>query len=602
MRWALFLFLFGLGFSASVVYEAKLQMPKVDNDAVVRYLNYLYERSLAFSDSLEILERMWERSNNVDYVQLEDFRSKKQAYQSALSEFASAKNVYTDFIQNPRSYSTLQPATDLQTKLRNLVLRQLELKQSMEMVVPTLRALYPDLFYTSQAVNSTRVFNRLVSGFLSSASKITKLGFSVLFNPLLEFGYVDLLEGQLSFLRYLLYLQWRSVQHSGLGIDFIVPGGFNPSLLPDLSRLPQIGSSCYYSVSVRSACYEIIAVCYSGRVVWYNYVPLADWSPYSSGNPIMLPQGIYMSEIDTWDPWIPLSGLGFVFSSYYYHYLTAILPLPVAEDAPVRSYNAYPLDGKVAFPLSPSIYSNPGFWSYAWSPCIVCTCYIRPVIAVDNCFNFRSYSTAVGSCDCRKVCEADWDNPATWPRWIDLPPPSPLPQPSPRPATFPFPLPLGDPLPKIEVSPEIVPLLDPDTLIQPLRVPSPQRFTVRPSVRPDVEVPPGVDFEFPPDPGIDIIVDFSPENELVPAINWIISQEIASALPMTDTLVDALEDVANPDRCKEQEQMLYANFDELRDLIFYSFVGLASIFGFISALLVSMSIFELWKNIPIRRV
>jgi hypothetical protein len=48
MRWVLFLFLFGLGFPASVVYEAKLQMPKVDNDAVVQYLNYLYERSSAF--------------------------------------------------------------------------------------------------------------------------------------------------------------------------------------------------------------------------------------------------------------------------------------------------------------------------------------------------------------------------------------------------------------------------------------------------------------------------------------------------------------------------------------------------------------------------
>jgi hypothetical protein len=96
-------------------------------------------------------------------------------------------------------------------------------------------------------------------------------------------------------------------------------------------------------------------------VAWYNYVPLADWSPHSSGNPIMLPQGIYMSEIGTWDPRIPLSGLGFVFPSYYYHYLNAILPLPVREDAPVRVYNAYPLDGHVAFPLSPSIYSNPGF-------------------------------------------------------------------------------------------------------------------------------------------------------------------------------------------------------------------------------------------------
>jgi hypothetical protein len=611
MRWVLFLFLFGLGFSASVVYDAKFQMPKVDNDAVVQYLNYLYERSSSLSNSLEILERMWANSPDVDYGKLDNFRIKKQAYQSALSEFAFAKDVYTDFIQNPRSYSTFHPAMDMQSKLRALVIHQLELKQSIEVVVPALRELYPDLFYTSQAVNSTRVFNRLVSGFFSSVSEITRLGFNVLFNPLLEFGYVDLLEGQLSFLRYLLYLQWRSVQHSGLlGIDFIVPGGFNPSLLPDLSQLPQIGSPCYYSVSVRSACYEIIAVCNSGRVAWYNYVPLADWSPYSSGNPIMLPQGIYMSEIGTWDPKIPLSGLGFVFPSYYYHYLNAILPLPVREDAPFREYNAYPLDGHVAFPLSPSIYSNPGFWSYAWSPCIVCTCYIRPVIAVDNCFNFRSPSTAVGFCDCRKVCEEDWDNPATWPQWIDLPPPSPFPLPSPRPSPFPlpsprpspFPLPLGDPLPRIEVYPEIVPLLDPDTLIQPFPMPSPRRFIVRPSVRPDVEVPPDVDFEFPPDPEIDITVDFSPENELIPTINWIITQEIASVLPMTNTVVDALEDVVNTDRCKEQEQMLYANFDGLRDLIFYSFVGLASIFGFISALLVSMSIFELWKNIPIRRV
>jgi hypothetical protein len=57
MRWVLFLFLFGLGFPASVVYDAKLQMPKVNNDDVIQYLNYLYERSSSFSNSLEILER-----------------------------------------------------------------------------------------------------------------------------------------------------------------------------------------------------------------------------------------------------------------------------------------------------------------------------------------------------------------------------------------------------------------------------------------------------------------------------------------------------------------------------------------------------------------
>jgi hypothetical protein len=167
-------------------------------------------------------------------------------------------------------------------------------------------------------------------------------------------------------------------------------------------------------------------------------------------------------------------------------------------------------------------------------------------------------------------------------------------------------LPLGDPLPKIEVFPEVFPQLDPDTLIQPLPIPSPQRFIVRPSIRPDVEVPPDVDFQFSPDPEIEVVVEISPE-ELISPINWIITQEIVSVVSLTDTIEQALpKPYENPnenlDRCREQEQMLYANFDDLRDLIFYSFVGLSSIFGFISALLVSMSIFELWKNIPIRRI
>jgi hypothetical protein len=604
MRWVLFLFLFGLGFPASVVYDAKLQMPKVDNDDVVRYLNYLYEKSLALSDSLEILERMWQKTLEAE-GKLDDFRASKQAYQTALSDFASAKQRYIDFIQNPRSYSTLQPATDLQAKLRDLVLRQLELKQSIEVISPALRALYPDLFYTSQAVNNTRVFNRLVSGFLSSVSEIAKLGLRVLFNPLLEFGYVDLLEGQLSFLRYLLYLQWRSVQHSGLGIDFIVPSGFNPSLLPDFSQLPWIGSPCYYTVSVSSRCYEVQAICANGRVVGYRYVPLMDWSPYSAGNLFRVPTGILITDVPRHPlyPWAweySPDGLAWVFHSYYFYYLDATISIPVRTDSPVYYFNPYPIDEYFVVNPKREAYRSPGYWHYVYDPCIVCTCQIRLVLLVDNCFNFRAPSTSGGFCSCRRVCRFDVENPATHPQEIPLPAPSPSVRPSPSPS--PFPLPLGDPLPKIEVSPEVLPQLDPDTLIQPFPIPSPQRFIVRPSVRPDVEVPPGVDFEFPPDPEIGIIVDLSPENELIPAINWIISEEIASALPMTDTLVDALEDVSNSDRCREQEQMLYANFDGLRDLIFYSFVGLASLFGFISALLVSMSIFELWKNIPIRRV
>jgi hypothetical protein len=160
-------------------------------------------------------------------------------------------------------------------------------------------------------------------------------------------------------------------------------------------------------------------------------------------------------------------------------------------------------------------------------------------------------------------------------------------------------LPLGDPLPKIEVSPEVLPQPDPDTLIQPLPMPCPQRFIVRPSTPLPSKCSPYVSPDTISVPEVEVVVEISPEEELIPAINWLITQEVVSVVSFTNTLQDALP---NSDKCREQEQMLYVNFDELRDLIFYSFVGLASIFSFISALLVSMSIFELWKNIPIRRV
>ncbi len=411
MRWALFLFLFGLGFPASVVYEAKLQMPKASNDEVIRYLNYLYERSLALSDSLEILERMWERSKNVDYVQLDNFRIKKQAYQSAISEFASAKQRYMDFIQNPRSYSTLQPATDLQTKLRTLVLRQLELKQSIEVVAPALRELYPDLFRTSQAVNNTRVFNRLVSGFLSSVSQITKLGLNVLFNPLLEFGYVNLIENQSLLIRRLLYLQWKSVNHSGLGVGLIIPNGFSPSLLPDLSNLPEIGLPCpAVPLLVRSTCYLIYAVCQGNRLVGYNIVANSDWSPYRwdvnyfdpyrSGNVLMDPQGVSGD---------PPGGLGGVLAGYYLQYASASFPLPFMLGAPVgyhgtgyalhrsRRVSTWYCDPAMDDYLSVCRNWNTrdarcdyipphdcGVWHYTYDPCYVCSCDVQIHYVVDT--------------------------------------------------------------------------------------------------------------------------------------------------------------------------------------------------------------------------
>jgi hypothetical protein len=668
MRWVLFLFLFGLGFPASVVYDAKLQMPKVDNFSTIQYLEYLYERSQSFSNSLEILERMWANSPDVDYGKLDNFRIKKQAYQSALSEFASAKNAYIDFIQNPRSYSTFHPAMDMQSKLRALVLHQLELKQSIEVVVPALRELYPDLFYLKNSANNTRLFNRLLSGLLSSVSEITKLGFRVLFNPLFEFGYVNLVENQSLLLRRLLYLQWKSVNHSGLGVGFIIPNGFSPSLLPDLSNLPEIGQPCPAVPRIAgSTCYDIYAVCEGNRLVGYNIVANSDWSPYywygspfvgheySSGNVLMVPEGLSGD---------PPGGLGGVLAGYYLQYASASFPLPFMAGAPVGYYGTgYALYSSITY--SNTRYCDPamddylsvcrnwdtrdarcdyippydcGEWHYTYDPCVVCSCDVQIHYVVDNCFHSRVPEGFTGSCSCQQVCRFDVENPATWPKEITLPwpniprvhPPnsSPsVPEYDPFPPNFddltddekgelcrtisrvlplrdlspylnPFPLPLGD-FPQVEVSPDLLPQLDPDTLVQPLPMPAPRRFIVRPSTPSPSRCSPYVSPDILPVPEVEVVVEISPEEELIPAINWLLTQEVVTVVSLADPLEDTLP---NRDNCREKEQMLYANFDGLRDLIFYSFVGLASIFGFISALLVSMSIFELWKNIPIRRV
>jgi hypothetical protein len=352
--------------------------------------------------------------------------------------------------------------------------------------------------------------------------------------------------------------------------------------------------------------------------------------------------------------------LGGVLAGYYLQYSSASFPLPFMAGAPVRYYGP----GYVLYRshLVSTWYCDPamddylsvcndyykrdarcdfipphdcGKWHYTYDPCYVCTCNVQIQYVVDNCFHSRVPEGYTGNCSCRRVCEFDPENPATHPRTIALPMPniprvhppnsSPsVPEYDPLPPNFddltddekgeicrtvsrvlpfrdfspylnPFPLPLGD-VSYIEVSPDLLPQLDPDTLIQPLPMPAPRRFIVRPSTPLPSQCSPYVS---PSVPEVEVVVEISPEEELIPAINWLITQEVVSVVSLTNAIEQALP---NRDKCREQEQMLYANFDGLRDLIFYSFVGLASIFGFISAILVSMSIFELWKNIPIRRV
>jgi len=487
-----------------------------------------------------------------------------------------------------------------------------------------------------------------------------------LFNPLLEFGYVNLVENQSLLIRRLLYLQWKSVNHSGLGVGLIIPNGFNPSLLPDLSNLLEIGQPCpAVPRLVSSTCYSIYAVCKGGRLVGYNIVANSDWSPYHwhpnpfdpyrSGNLLMVFQGVSGD---------PPGGLGGVLAAYYYQYASASFPLPFMAGAPVGYYGtgyALELSRRVFTWYCNSAVENYysicndygrvpgtwdarcdyipphdcGVWHYTYDPCYVCSCQVQIHYVVDNCFHTRVPEGYTGNCSCRRVCEFDPANPATHPKEIALPMPNiPRVRPftpgtstyDPLPPNFddltdvekgeicrtisqvlplrdfspylnpsPFPLPLGD-VPYIEVSPDLLPQLYPDTLIQPLPMPVPRRFIVRPSTPLPSKCSPYVS---PSVPQVEVVVEISPEEELIPAINWLITQEVVSVATLTNKIEQALP---NRDRCREQEQMLYANFDGLRDLIFYSFVGLSSIFGFISALLVSMSIFELWKNIPIRRV
>jgi hypothetical protein len=148
------------------------------------------------------------------------------------------------------------------------------------------------------------------------------------------------------------------------------------------------------------------------------------------------------------------------------------------------------------------------------------------------------------------------------------------------------PLPEVQTRPYIEVSPDTLPELAPapDTLIDPSIPVSPVPIPI--------PLPPDLDT----DPYIDVFLDLSPQG-LTPYINYLLTQEAVQSVALINQIEESLDD-----DCQTQEQMLYANFEGMKDLLVQSFVGLAWIFGFISAILVSMSIFELWKNIPIRRV
>jgi len=150
------------------------------------------------------------------------------------------------------------------------------------------------------------------------------------------------------------------------------------------------------------------------------------------------------------------------------------------------------------------------------------------------------------------------------------------------------PLPEVQTRPYIDVSPDTLPELapTPDTLIDPSIPVSP--------VPVPIPLPPDLDT----DPYVDVFLDLSPQG-LSPYINYLLTQEAVQSVALINQIEGSLN---RDDDCQTQEQMLYANFEGMKDLLAQSFVGLAWIFGFISAILVSMSIFELWKNIPIRRV
>jgi len=655
MMWLVVFLLFCFSFSfarVSVVVAPILDIPQVSDDIVVNYLEHLLQRSLQFDNTLTMLEQMWANSPDVEHTVLDSFRIRKKAFEDALNSAKSAVRAYEDYLQNPST--SLQVPRDTQSAIRNLVIRIAETKQSMELLEPALAQLYPDLFYVQRSMNETRAFNTLLTRLLALArtSDISALAFrflSIWMNPLLEFEQVNLTEDQILRLRRLLYLQVKQLRGF---IDLLPALDFSGLPFPDISGLPSLLQPC---IGGQTQCFGSYSDCLydsMGNLVYANYAifPLSSPSSvcYACTN-FMNCTSVISSDGSCSVPLGSIFGIDFASSpglvAHFYKGLVfdALLktvyfpfdPLPIGSNLGmvcetcggfknvdvVGCSNLPPTIGNLSSAANPDgtpCYISDGFVHCKIHPCTRTKVSSHSYRVITNgCFGLVAVPFAtVYDCSIDVQCFLEFQNvPDPYVRF-DLPVPDFGSPPFPadvveyqriqqavgddvadivrwvetvkklRTKEQVVPLPEIQTQPYIEVSPDTLPELAPapDTLIDP-------SISVSPTPIP-IPLPPDLDT----DPYIDVSLDLSPQ-ELIPYINYLLTQEAVQPIALINQIEDSLDN-----DCQTQEQMLYANFEGMKDLLVQSFVGLALIFGFISAILVSMSIFELWKNIPIRRV
>jgi hypothetical protein len=648
------LFCFSFSFArVSVVVAPTLDIPQVSNDEVIYYLEYLLQKSSQFDDTLTMLERMWANSPDVEHTALDNFRARKQAFESALNSAKSAVRAYEDYLQNPSA--SLQVPRDTQSAIRNLVIRISETKQSMELLEPALAQLYPDLFYVQRSMNETRAFNTLLTRLLARTSDISALAFrflSIWMNPLLDFEQVNLTEDQILRLRRLLYLQVKQLRGF---IDLLPALDFSGLPFPDTFIPPSLLQPC---ASGQFGCFGFRSDCLydsMGNLVYANYAIFPLSSPSSvcyACTSFTSCVSVISSDGSCTSPLLAsIFGIDFGSSpklvAHFYKAMVfgALLrtvyfpfyPLPIGSNLGmvcetcggpknvdlVGCSNLPPTIGNLSSAANPdgsACYVSDGVVHCKIHPCTHTKVLQNNYKVITNdCFGLIAvpFST-VYDCSIDIQCFLEFQNvPDPYVRF-DLPVPDFGSPPFPadvveyqriqqavgddvadlarwgetvkklRTKEQVVPLPEIQTRPYIEVSPDTLPELSPapDTLIDP-------SISVSPTPIP-IPLPPDLDT----DPYVDVSLDLSPQ-ELIPYVSYLLTQEAVQPVALINQIEKSL-DLDND--CQTQEQMLYANFEGMKDLLVQSFVGLALIFGFISAILVSMSIFELWKNIPIRRV
>jgi len=658
MMWLVVFLLFCFSFSfarVSVVVAPTLDIPQVSNDVVFSYMGYLFKRSSEFDNVLIMLEQVWANSPSVDQTALDNFRSKKQAFEDALNSAKSAVRAYEDYLQNPSA--SLQVLRDTQFAIRNLVIRISETKQSMELLEPALAQLYPDLFYVQRSMNETRAFNTLLTRFLARTSDISALAFrflSIWMNPLLDFEQVNLTEDQILRLRRHLYLQVKQLRGF---IDLLPALDFSGLPFPDTFIPPFLLQPC---ASGQFGCFGFRSDCLydsMGNLVYVNYAifPLSPSSSvckfctvYESCKTAISSDGTCI-DAHVYVPFFDSVHSPDMVRAYYEGVVySALLGTVYFSISPAQGLNCDTTCGGVRTADVVGCSSLPPLslppWYYQDAPCWLSGtpspsglpsfvhCQIHPCnhtkvrssrkVITDGCFGLIVVSSAtVYDCSIDRACfDALYEasKGGVYNPWIEVDLPYPDFGSPPFPADVVeyqriqqavgddvadlarwvetvkklrtkeqvVPLPEIQTQPYIEVSPDTLPELAPapDTLIDP-------SISVSPTPIP-IPLPPDLDT----DPYVDVSLDLSPQ-ELIPYINYLLTQEAVQPVALINQIEESLDN-----DCQTQEQMLYANFEGMKDLLVQSFVGLAFIFGFISAILVSMSIFELWKNIPIRRV